>query len=313
MTGIIVDAHCDTITKIMRTGEDLGSNRGHVDLDRMREYGGYVQFFAAFIDAAKIRVSPIIEVLRIIDSLCFQIEKFKDKVEIVLCLDDIFRVVNDGKVAALISIEGGEALQGDLSVLRMLYRLGVRSVCLTWNHKNEIGCGALEEIDTGLSRFGHEVVSEMNKIGMIIDVSHLNELGFWHVINHSKSPIIASHSNAKGICGHKRNLSDQQIKALAQNNGVMGINYYPLFLNSSRTASIDDVLRHIEYVSAIVGTEYIGLGGDFDGIEVVPKGVEDVSKVVNILNELAKRNYTQQQIDNIAGGNMLRVIKEVVG
>lgn len=313
MTRIIVDGHCDTISLLTEKKLELISNNLHIDLHRMKKLGNCVQLFAVFVNVNKIKTSPLVYTIKLIDKLYSQVNEYSSMIEIAYTYNDIMRITQSNKICAVISIEGGEALEGDLSVLRMLYRLGVRCIGLTWNHKNQIGCGVLEEIDTGLSGFGIEVVKEMNNLGIIIDVSHLSELSFWHVVNYSTQPIIASHSNARKICSHKRNLNDDQITALAKGGGVIGINFYPPFLNNSGSAAIDDIIKHIDYIAGLVGIECVGLGSDFDGIELVPRGVEEVSKVNNIFNELAKRNYTQQQIDNIAGVNFLRVIQKVLG
>lgn len=312
MLNIIVDAHCDTISELLDQDCQLNKNNLHIDLERMSKVGNYIQFFATFINVKKIEMNPLSYIMKLIDKIYEQSQIYKDQIEIAYCYEDIDRIIQKNKTAGIISIEGGEALEGSLANLRMLYRLGVRSICLTWNYKNEIACGVGEEIDTGLTEFGMDVINEMNNLGMIIDVSHLGELGFWHVMNHSKMPVIASHSNAKMICPHKRNLTDEQIIALAKNNGVMGINFYPHFLSDYESASISDIIKHIEYIAGLVGTKHVGFGSDFDGIDITPEGVEDVSSISNIINELAKLNYTENQIDEIIGGNFLRLIKQVI-
>lgn len=310
--GIIVDAHCDTISLLLEKECELNENNLHIDLKRMSMVGGYVQFFAAFIDAQNIVGNPLANALAQIDKLYEQINKYSNEIEIAFSYNDILRITEDKKCAGIMSIEGGEALEGSLATLRMLYKLGVRSVCLTWNYQNEIASGVGSESDNGLSDFGIEVINEMNKLGMIIDVSHLGERGFWDVIDNIKKPIIASHSNAKKICGHRRNLTDEQIIALAKNGGVTGINFYPRFLNDEGNAAITDILRHIDHIASLVGTKHIGFGSDFDGIEITPYDVEDVTKVSAIINQLGKLNYSDEEINDIAGGNFLRVIKEVL-
>lgn len=312
MNRIIVDAHCDTITKLIETGETLSKNNLHIDLERSRKLGRHVQFFAAFFDARKVS-KPFDEFLIIIKKLNEEINANPELIEKALCFDDILRITESGKTAAVVSVEGGEVLEGNLENLRQIYDLGVRSLGLTWNYSNQLGCGVMEESDTGLTAFGREVCREMNRLGMIIDVSHLSFKGFWDVIETVKDPIIASHSNAKSVCKNKRNLCDRQIAAIKDNGGVIGINFYPKFLNITGRASINDIVRHIEYICALTGSKHVGLGSDFDGIESVPKGVEDLSKVEDILNLLARKNYTQEQIDDIAGGNFLRVINQVIG
>jgi membrane dipeptidase len=311
---IIVDGHCDTITKIMETKESLNNNTCHTDLNRMSGYDGFVQFYAAFIEPHYGGAYALKRAIEIIDAFYLEQEKHSQKLAICTSSKDIENALLDNKIAGILSIEGGEALNGDLSALRMFYKLGVRSLCLTWNNRNEIADGQGEDITGGgLSNFGRSVVSEMNSIGMLIDVSHIAERGFWDVLEQTTSPIIASHSNARAICNHKRNLTDDQIIALAKNKGVMGINFYPPFLTKSKTAALTDIINHIEHIVGLVGCEYIGFGADFDGIATTPcdvLGVEDVEKVINTLAAL---NYSDSDIKKIAGENFLRIIKTVCG
>lgn len=310
---IIVDTHCDTITKIMETKEELYKNNGHIDLERLSRFGNFVQFFACFIDTVYNKTNTSLKrVLEIIDKAYYEFDKNSQHVSLCKNYDDIIHAFSQNKVAAMLSIEGGEALAGEIYVLRMLYKLGVRSICLTWNNRNEIADGMYEK-DTkgGLTTFGKEVVSEMNRLGMIVDISHLASQGFWDVIETTKAPIIASHSNAKKICSHIRNLDDEQIIAIHKNGGVIGINLCDEFI-SSNNASLSDIIRHIEYIASLVGVDNIGIGADFDGVERLPYGINGVQDIAKIFDELQKLNYKQEDIEKIAGKNFLRVIKEIV-
>jgi len=310
---IIVDAHCDTITKIMENGENLNKNSCHIDIERQKSLGSAVQFFAAFIDPAYCQAYALKRALQIIDEFYRQIEINKDDIMLCCNYNDIMRAVGENKIAAVLSIEGGDALQGDLGVLRMLYRLGVRSICLTWNYRNEIADGVKDgESGGGLTPFGKKVIREMNDLGMLVDLSHISEKGFWDVMECTGAPVIVSHSNAKKLCSHGRNLTDEQIDAVKYNGGVIGINLYPDFLKDSKDASIVDVIRHIEYISGLIGTDHIGLGADFDGVESLPEGINGVQDIIKIIDELSKLNYSSQDIEKFAGGNFLRVIKEVL-
>jgi len=238
----------------------------------------------------------------------------KDALHLVLSSEDLAVARGLNKVGALISIEGGEALEGDLSVLRMLYKLGVRAIGLTWNERNEIAEGVGEcRSGGGLTDFGVKVVQEMNHLGMIVDVSHLSEPGFWDVIEVSTKPIIASHSNAKAICNHVRNLTDEQIKALAKNGGVMGLNMCDEFLRESGEVTLQHVVDHIEHVFSLVGSKHIGLGADFDGITKPPLGLEDCSKFPALTEAMLKRGISEDQVRDVLGLNHLRVIKSVLG
>jgi len=165
----------------------------------------------------------------------------------------------------------------------------------------------------GLSRFGLEVVEEMNRLGMLIDVSHLNEPGFWDVIEASSSPVIASHSNAKALCDHPRNLTDEQIRAIADGGGVIGVNFCTAFLTSSGAATLDDVLNHIDYLVKVGGIETVGLGSDFDGITETPIGLENCSRTLILADGLNGRGYSVDAIEKIMGGNLLRLCANVLG
>ncbi|PYG87091.1 membrane dipeptidase [Ruminiclostridium sufflavum DSM 19573] len=310
---IIVDAHCDTITAIMEKGEEFYKNTGHIDLVRLKKYDGFVQFFAAFISPAHAKMGALRRAADIIDKLYREIEANKD--DILLCgnYNEVISAAERGKVAAVLTIEGGDALEGSLSALRMLYKLGVRALTLTWNYRNQIADGVADACTGGgLTPFGKEVIAEMNGLGMLVDVSHLSEAGFWDVLNISTAPIIASHSNAKKICNHRRNLTDEQLLALKKNGGVTGINLCPDFVLSDGKASIEHVIKHIEHIISLTGEDTLGLGADYDGIDTTPEGLEGVQCINSLLNELLKLNYSETLVSKIAGQNFLRVIKNVL-
>ncbi|RCX20047.1 dipeptidase [Anaerobacterium chartisolvens] len=311
---IFVDAHCDTVTRIMDTGEELFKNTCHIDIERMSWYAKHLQFFAAFVSPEFGQAYAMRRAVQIIDKYYEQININKSYITPCLNYGDIEAAFAQGKAAALLSIEGGDALQGELSALRMFYRLGVRSICLTWNHRNEIADGvADEDSGGGLTPFGRRVVGEMNSLGMLVDLSHISEKGFWDVMDITQSPVIVSHSNARGICRHRRNLRDDQILEVKRNGGVMGINLYPVFLNDSGSAGMADIIRHIEHIASLAGEDSIGIGADFDGIELVPDGIDGIQDMIKVFNELARLNYTQQSIEKLAGANFMRVIQQVLG
>lgn len=311
---ILVDAHCDTITSIMDANEALAENKGHIDLKRLKKYeDGFVQFFAAFISPKHAKMGALSRCLDIIDRLYQEFEINRNDIMLCRNYNDINAALESRKVAGVLTIEGGDALEGSISALRMLHVLGVRAITLTWNHRNQIADGVADAITGGgLTPFGKEVVSEMNRLGMLVDVSHLSEAGFWDVMKTSASPIIASHSNAKSICNHRRNLTDEQLLALKENGGVTGINLCPDFLADDGKANMTHVLNHIEHIVAITGENTLGLGCDFDGIDSTPQGLEGIQFLQDIINELLKLNYNEKLVKKIAGENFLRVIKEVL-
>ena len=210
---LIFDAHCDTASEILDRKTILRKNDCHLDLERARSSGGWVQVFAAFVKPAVYRNTELRRTLEIIDNIYLHCEQNSDRMAVCTNTAEIKKSIGKNKLAALISIEGGEALQGKLSTLRMFYRLGVRSLVLTWNYRNELADGAWEKSSgSGLSDFGRSVVSEMNRLGMLADVSHISERGFWDVVEMSTAPVIASHSNSKAVCDHPRNLRIRNLK-----------------------------------------------------------------------------------------------------
>lgn len=316
--SLVIDTHCDTMLKVIRShgAYRIGDDHqvGHVDIPRLKKGGVNLQFFAAYIEPQYKPDRSLKRALQIFDCFYNELAANKEDISLVLSSADLEKVRRENKIGALLSIEGGEALEEDLGVLRMLHKLGVRAIGLTWNERNQIADGVGEcRSGGGLTDFGVSVVQEMNRLGIIVDVSHLSEPGFWDVISVSDKPIIASHSNAKAICNHRRNLTDEQIKALAKNGGVMGLNLCHEFLSSDTPVVIDHVLDHIEHVFSLVGSKHIGLGADLDGITTPPIGLEDVSKLPALTEAMLRRGITPDQVRDVLGENYLRVIKNVIG
>ncbi|OPX86689.1 MAG: Membrane dipeptidase (Peptidase family M19) [Pelotomaculum sp. PtaB.Bin104] len=311
--SIILDAHCDTLTAMPDQGRSLAgpSERGQLDLPRLQAGGVNIQFFAAFIDP-RFKFTAAHRALEIIDLFYRETEENKNFMLPVKSVLDMEQALSSGKIAAFLAIEGGEALEGSLGILRLMHKLGVRSITLTWNGRNELGDGVGEEqTGGGLTQFGQSAVLEMNGLGMLVDVSHLSEKGFWDVINISRQPVIASHSNCQALCGHPRNLTDRQIKALSNQGGVMGITFVPDFLGDRRNG-VTDVINHIEHALAIGGPDCVGIGSDFDGTEELPPGLGDCSRLPLITSALLERGHSEEVIKKVLGGNFIRVIKQVI-
>lgn len=310
---MFADFHCDTLYILIQEDRDItGKNsEGHIDIPRMIEGDVHLQVFAAFVEPKHMRKNAATFVLKMIDKMYQLIEK-TDKFKLILNADDIDFAKTENKIGVMLSIEGGEALEGDISLLRMFYKLGVRALTLTWSLRNDLGDGVDGVGTSGLTHFGKQVVKEMNRLGMIVDISHLNEKGFWDVIDISEKPIIASHSDCKALCQHKRNLTDEQIKAIARKNGVIGINFAPQFLRDDGKATIEDVLNHIDYISELVGTKYVGFGSDFDGIDKTPDGLNDISCFSKLLDGLKNRGYTNEEINNICHRNFENLIMKIL-
>ncbi len=308
----VFDAHCDTISKILDGNKMLEKNDCMLDLERMSRYDGYVQVFAAFVDKRSDACPPLTRALSLIDRLYTEAERNEKRISVCTSYAQIRSARRKGKVAALISVEGGEAIEGRLENLRSLYRLGVRMMTLTWNYANELCDGIGEPRGGGLTEFGGEVVDEMNRLGMIVDVSHLSEKGFWDVIERSSAPICASHSDAKAICGHRRNLTDEQIRALIDCGGCIGVNFYPEFV-AGKECGITEVIGHIEHILELGGEGCVGLGSDFDGIDSTPLGLGGVEGIHTLIEELLRIGYSERLVKRIAAGNFLRLVKTVIG
>lgn len=309
----IFDSHIDTLSRLMEVDQTLTDNQGHVDLAKLRKNGKGAQFFAAFVSPTFYHGKALHNTLEMLDLFWQWMEEYPEYLAFAGSGADIVQILNSGKMACLLAIEGGEALEGKLANLRMFYRLGVRLLTLTWNHRNDLASGALEGNEGGgLSLFGQAVVDEMNKLGMLVDVSHLNEPGFWDVIRVSKSPIIASHSNARALCDHPRNLTDEQVRAVADKGGVIGVNFCPAFLAKNRRATIHEVVQQIEYLVKVGGIECVGIGSDFDGINQTPLGLEHYGKTAEIGAILGERGYSESDVAKIMGGNLLRLCQTVL-
>lgn len=211
---------------------------------------------------------------------------------------------------AILACEGGEMLKGDLNVLAEFDDdVRLRLLTLTWNFENEIGTAAKVNATDGLKPFGFELLAEMDRRGICADVSHLNEAGFWDVIRHAKLPPVASHSNCRWLCDVPRNLWKDQVKAIIERGGFIGVNFYSDFLASDGRATLEDVLRNIDEICALGGEDAVGFGSDFDGIDVWPEGLDHPGKLPGLLELLRERGYTQEQLEKIAGRNYWRVLK----
>lgn len=313
--SLVVDTHVDTLLAAAYGRRSLAerSDEGHVDFPRLKEGGVNVQFFAHYIEPAFKPDRGLLRFMQLADVFYREVEASQGAAEVAFSVQDIRRITDEGRVACILAIEGGEAIQGDMGVLRMLYRLGVRSIGLTWNQRNALADGVGEaRTGGGLTNVGVKAVKEMNRLGVLVDVSHLTEPGFWDVVEVSDKAFIASHSNAKAVCDHPRNLTDEQITAMAKKGGVMGMNFAPAFVHPE-TATLKGVLDHIDHIVDLVGIEHVGIGSDFDGIGSTPAGLEDVTCLPRLTEGLVDRGYSDEDITAILGGNFLRVCERVWG
>ena len=317
----IVDLHCDTLSALRmaaRKGETkaLGSNDLHIDLDKLEKGGSLLQCFAAFVFLGE-EGDPLLSALEQIDLFYQAMERHSERIRQVKTWADLERNRAGGKLSAMLTLEDGGMCRGDLSVLRTLYRLGARIMSLTWNFENEIAFpnrfdmatgAAAPENERGLKERGYEFIAEMERLGMIVDVSHLGDDGFWDVVKYCDGPFVASHSNARAVCGHTRNLTDGMIRALADKGGVMGLNFCGDFLERGSQGTLEEMIRHLRHVRNVGGIGVIGLGTDFDGIDNVPE-VEHAGQMPRLAEAMDQAGFSASEIDAVFSGNVLRVYR----
>ncbi len=313
----ICDCHCDTLTELYNKNASLYENEQHFDIKRQIALGGGLQFCAIYVPTEVFRYQGGLRyTLCLLDKYNQEIKKLHENgidVLQVRTAEDAGNVLKH-KAATLLAIEEGGAIDGSLEALRCLYELGVRAMTLTWSNRNDIADGINEEATgSGLTLFGKQVVEEMNRLGMLVDVSHISTAGFWSVIETSTKPIIATHSNAKSLCSHPRNLNDEQIKALAQNGGLAGITFAGQFLEEDwRNACIESVYKHIDYMLNLIGNDdHIGFGSDFDGISHPPYNIQGVQDYKPLIEYLSKY-YSDETINKITHQNVINLLQKVL-
>ena len=318
----ICDCHCDTLTELYNKNASLYENEQHFDIKRQIALGGGLQFCAIYVPTEVFRYQGGLRyTLCLLDQEIKKLHENGIDVLQVRTAEDAGNVLKH-KAATLLAIEEGGAIDGSLEALRCLYELGVRAMTLTWSNRNDIADGINEEATgsineeatgSGLTLFGKQVVAEMNRLGMLVDVSHISTAGFWSVIETSTKPIIATHSNAKSLCSHPRNLNDEQIKALAQNGGLAGITFAGQFLEEDwRNACIESVYKHIDYMLNLIGNDdHIGFGSDFDGISHPPYNIQGVQDYKSLIEYLSKY-YSDETINKITHQNVINLLQKVL-
>lgn len=313
---MIVDGHCDTLYAAARSGADWTRrlSRGHADLPRFVAAGVNIQFMAVFSDPAHRGPGYTLKALEMIELFWRGIERAAGegivRTGAVLRRSDVRRA-KDG-FWGLLSIEGGEAIGRSIDALLAFFRLGVRAMGLVWNYRNDLADGVADDSGGGLTPFGREVVKTMQEVGMIVDVSHLSASGFWDVVRTSRAPIVASHSNARALCNHPRNLTDDQLRAIADLGGVIGVNFYPPFLSGDGRAGIEHVIRHIEHIAEVAGPDCVGLGSDFDGFEQELAGLEDVTRLPTLAERLKARGVSDGDVAKVMGENWARLLERTL-
>ena len=317
-SSIVFDGHCDTLLRAVEGKLKLGerSSEGHLDLPRLREGGVTAQVFAIFVEDRYLPAGAAKQTSRVLDAFYRELEVNADALVLATKAGDVEEAKAAGKAAAVIGFEGAEALEGDLALLRMFYRLGLRLLTVTWSRRNQAGDGVFEaRTGGGLTSFGLRLVTECNNLGIILDISHLAPAGVRDVLEASSAPVIASHSNAHALCPNPRNLTDEQLVAVAAKGGVVGATFVPAFIAEERTeASLEKLLDHIDHMVKVAGIDHVGLGSDFDGFPPPPPvGLEDVTCLSGITAGLIGRGCSEEDVRKILGLNFLRVFRQVAG
>ncbi|HEY7351691.1 MAG TPA: dipeptidase [Terriglobales bacterium] len=352
-----IDGHEDTVQHVIFENVDLANRLpdGMVDLPRLREGGMHAPFFALWVPMFYKGPEAVRRTLDLRDAMQREFDKHPDQIELATSARDIERIVKQHKIAAVLTIEGGHQIDNDLAVLRMYRRMGILAMTLTHFKSNDWADSSTAPPEhNGLTDFGKQVVREMNAIGMMVDISHVSDKTFYDALEVTTKPVIASHSSCRALSNVPRNMTDDMLRALAKNGGVVGVNFAASFLNQQdaaelqQTASstnalqptetgaaldafaakeyfedkgeykvghatVEDAAACVDHIVKVAGIDHVGIGSDFDGISLVPQGLEDVSKMPNLTAALLKRGYSENDIKKIMGGNFLRVIKEVVG
>lgn len=307
----VIDLHCDVLYKLAGTEEGASfknSEQLDVNLEKLKKGGVKAQVFAIFVDDHLNETQRYMEALR-------QVEKFQ--YEVIAPFEEMVHITNwqqleqleAHQIGAILSLEGCDAIGDSMEKLQSFIDAGILLAGLTWNHENAVAYGANEDATKGLKPFGYEVVQKLNDANIIVDVSHLNEQGFWDVLKVADR-LIASHSNAYAIRPHQRNLKDDQIKALIEHGGHMHCVFYPLFIKESEQVTMTDLIEHIQHIANLVGADKIGLGSDFDGIDQKVIGLENASQYPMFL-ELLKPHFTEIEIEGIAANNFERFISVI--
>ena len=358
--SIVLDLHCDTPGRIVEERLDLSrrDTDGQLDIPRMREGGVTGVFFSIYTSAtAGTSLEAVKKSLVIIDAVVEEVNRHPDDLVLATTADEIVRAKREKKIAILMGVEGGHMIDSSLAVLRSLYGLGARYMTLTHSAPTPwAGSSGSSKGPKGLTDFGKEVVREMNRLGMMVDISHVSDQTFFDALETSPTPMIASHSSCRALAGHPRNMTDEMLMALAAKGGVVHINYYNAFLdaeNNRRENELKDLkqkraaarkkfagdskqtaialrqvnreqierigrvpfsrlLDHFEHAAKVAGVDHVGMGSDFDGVsDQLPEGMEDISKIPNLVAGLGQRGFSDSDIEKILGANTLRVMREV--
>lgn len=328
-SGMLFDGHNDLPWQMKIQGQssfdvlDISKQRPelHTDIVRLRAGGVKAQFWSVYVSASTDTTGDaLLQTMEQIDVVHRMVRRYPETFELADTADDIERIVKAGKIASMLGIEGGYSIQESLPILRRLYGQGCRYMTLTHSKSLAWADSATDEPRTknGLSPFGEEVIREMNRLGMLIDLSHVSVATMKRSLEVSKAPVIFSHSSARAINDHSRNVNDEVLRLTAKNGGVVMVNFYSGFItptaqlkkDSKDLGTLSDVVDHIEHIIKVAGSDHVGIGSDFDGVPRLPVGLEDVSTYPRITRELLNRGHDRKTIHKILGGNIMRVLRE---
>lgn len=354
----VLDSHCDTPSQILRLRDlSLDNDHAHVDFPKLSRGGVDGAFFALYVPASLEGEQAYEYASRLMNCVNMTLAENPDKARLTVDGDQAAANKEAGLFSVFMGLENGSPIGDSVDRLRYFYDAGVRYVTLCHSADNQIcdSCASKHKKWGGLSPFGREVVAEMNRLGMLIDVSHISDDSFWDVLKYSKAPVAATHSCCRALAGHPRNMTDDMIRALADAGGVIQINFYPLFIDDDFAKVLNEsgieersegveaqfiacpsdplkraawntvqdelmalprpsykrVIDHIDHAVSIAGIDHVGIGSDFDGIEVTPDGLEDISFMPLIFDEMRSRGYSEEDIEKVAGGNFLRLLRHV--
>ena len=334
-SSLVIDSHNDAIVAyLLRKGESIagpdaparaepesvvtflrgslmpGGREMQVNLPKLRAGGIDVVYCA--VDVTRVLGNHLLYAMDAFGWFLAEVDAYGDQIAVAATADEIESIVASGRIAAVLTIENSEVLERSLWVLPMLQRIGVRSMTLTWSYRAHAADGAFENVTGGgLTHFGRDLVRHMNELGMIVDISHISDRGFWDVMEVTSAPIIGSHNACRALCEHPRNLTDDQIRAVADNGGVIGVTYVPAFVDADESKrTLERLLDHFDHIAQVAGTDCIGLGSDFDGGGDVLK---DATVTPRITEGLLQRGWKEDDLRKMLGLNHLRVFRQVCG
>jgi membrane dipeptidase len=313
--ALVFDAHADTLTEMTDQGYDLGAAPEGRHLDLPRCAGGVLdaQVFTCFVHPQYVGHGAADRVRAMLATMDRQLARFPERLALCTARGDVAAARAGGRLAAVLAIEGGHGIEDRLEVLEEFFARGVRTMTLTWNNTNEWadGCGDAGR-HGGLAPRGRQVVEAMEQLGMLVDISHVAPTTFRDVLEIARRPCVASHSCARALRDHPRNLTDGQLHALAERGGVACLNVYPVFLVAEGPARLEHVLDHAERFLQAAGEDHVGLGCDYDGIGVVPEGLPDVAALPRLTDGLLARGWSERAVEKLLGANLLRVFEEAL-